>query len=70
MPDTLSATDLRLWAAKCAADAADINCSGDQRARLMKMHDSLLSLADSAEWLAGTTGAKSSAKECQDAMRA
>ena len=39
MPDTLSATDLRLWAAKCAADAADINCSGDQRARLMKMHD-------------------------------
>jgi len=66
MPDTLSATDLRLWAAKCAADAADINCSGDQRARLMKMRDSLLSLADSAEWLVGT---KSSAKECQDAMR-
>ena len=67
MPDTLSATDLRRWAAQCAAAAADINCSGDQRARLMKMHDSLLSLADSAEWLAGT---KSSAKECQDAMRA
>jgi hypothetical protein len=66
MPDTLSATDLRKWAADCAADAADIHGSGDQRARLMKMHDALLALADSADWLAGT---KNSAGECRGAMR-
>lgn len=54
MPDTLSAIDLRRWAAQCARDANDINRSADDRERLLKMQTSLLSLADSADWLAGS----------------
>jgi hypothetical protein len=53
MPDTLSANDLRRWAAQCAQKADDVNRSADERARLMRMHASLLALAESADWLAG-----------------
>lgn len=52
MHDTLSAPDLRRWAAQCA-DEAVRTCSQDDRERLLKMRDSLLSLAESADWLAG-----------------
>jgi hypothetical protein len=53
MPDTLSAIDLRRWAAQCAQKAEDVNRSGDERDRLLRMHASLLALAESADWLAG-----------------
>lgn len=59
MPDTLSATDLRRWATQCTAQSTETSRSHDDRARLMRMHDSLLSLADNADWL---TGAESSAQ--------
>jgi len=53
MPDTLSAIDLRRWAAQCAQKADDANRSSEERDRLLRMHASLLALADSADWLAG-----------------
>jgi hypothetical protein len=53
MPDTLSAIDLRRWATQCAQKADDVNRSAEERDRLLRMHASLLALADSADWLAG-----------------
>jgi hypothetical protein len=53
MTDTLSALDLRRWAAQCEEQANDVRCSGEDRARLMKMRASLLALAESADWLEG-----------------
>jgi hypothetical protein len=51
--DTLNATELRLWAAHCLAQANDGMCSGEERDRLMTMHDSLLALAENSDWLEG-----------------
>lgn len=53
MPDTLSAHDLRRWAAQCAQQANDINRSGDEREYLLKMQSSLLALVEGADWLLG-----------------
>jgi hypothetical protein len=48
-----SAADLRRWAIQCAAQANDPLMSGDNRDRLLKMRQSLLSLADTEDWLRG-----------------
>lgn len=55
MPDTLNATELRRWAARCVNQANDKNCSGEERERLLKMRQSLLALAENADWLNGKT---------------
>ena len=52
MPDNLSAIDLRRWAARCA-DLAQTNGCAEERERLARMSDAILSLADNADWLAG-----------------
>ena len=52
MTDTLNALDLRVWADRCLAHANG-RCSGDERARLLKMRTSLLHLAENADWLNG-----------------
>jgi len=51
--DTLNATELRRWAEHCLAQANDGMCSGEERDRLMTMHDSLLALAENSDWLEG-----------------
>lgn len=38
---------------QCQAKANDPRCSQEDRARLLKMRASLLSLADTTDWLAG-----------------
>lgn len=48
-----SATDLRIWAMECFEQANDPRASGDERARLMRMHEGLLALANGEDWLAG-----------------
>ena len=53
MPDTLNAAELRRWAMECGAKAHMSNCGAEDRARLLKMRESLLALADNADWLAG-----------------
>jgi len=53
MVDTLSASELRYWAARCLTSANDPRCSAGDRERLLKMRASLLDLARNADWLAG-----------------
>jgi hypothetical protein len=53
MRDILDATDLRRWATQCAAQATDIFCISSDHERLMTIRQSLLALADNADWLAG-----------------
>jgi hypothetical protein len=61
MTDTLSATELRLWAERCLTQANDPRSTGDERDRLMKMRASLLQLAENADWLDGKRKAMASA---------
>jgi hypothetical protein len=53
MTDTLNAAEPRRWAMRCMtrADAAD--CDDEERARLLRMREGLLALADNADWLDG-----------------
>jgi hypothetical protein len=53
MPDTLNAAELRRWAMECGAQADSPNCSTEERTRLLTMRESLLALAENADWLAG-----------------
>lgn len=53
MTDTLNSSELKRWAAQCLAQANNPRASGEERERLLKMHTSLLALADNADWLAG-----------------
>jgi hypothetical protein len=53
MVDPLNADDLRSWAAQCAAKAEQIISPRAERERLLKMRESLLALADNADWLTG-----------------
>jgi hypothetical protein len=53
MRDILDAADLRRWAIQCAAQATDVFCISSDRERLMQIRESLLALADNADWLAG-----------------
>jgi hypothetical protein len=38
---------------QCAARADAAQCTAEERARLLTMRESLLALADNADWLAG-----------------
>ena len=46
----MTAQELRRWAARCHADAKKTRCIED-RERLEKMSQSLLSLAENQDWL-------------------
>jgi hypothetical protein len=61
MPDTLNAAELRRWAIKCGSQADAANCSAEDRARLLTMRESLLALADNADWLAGKSESEQAA---------
>jgi len=53
MLDTLNAAELRRWAMQCAVEADDESCAAEERTRLLTMRESLLALAENADWLAG-----------------
>lgn len=53
MFDPLNAEELRQWAAHCAEKAERAAASRADRERLLEMKDSLLALADNADWLFG-----------------
>ncbi|MEJ2436323.1 MAG: hypothetical protein P8Y53_25445 [Pseudolabrys sp.] len=53
MPDTLDAAALRRWAMQCAAKADDKGVSAPERERYLTTRESLLALAENADWLAG-----------------
>lgn len=53
MMDTLSGPELRRYAMRCRAQADNPACSEEERRRLLDMHSSFLSLAETADWLAG-----------------
>ena len=53
MPDLLNAAELRRWAMECGARAYRPDCSAEDNVRLLTMRESLLALADNADWLNG-----------------
>jgi hypothetical protein len=57
MLDTLNAAELRRWAMQCATEAASEGCDAEERTRLLTMRESLLALAENADWLDGRYGA-------------
>jgi hypothetical protein len=57
MPDTLNAAELRRLAMECAAMADADGCESKERKRLLTMRESLLALAENADWLAGKPAA-------------
>ncbi len=56
MIDTLNAGKLRAWANECAVSASAEDCPAEAKARYLKMQESLLALADNADWLEGKSG--------------
>lgn len=61
MLDTLNAAELRRWAMECGAQADRLSCSDEDRDRLLTMRESLLVLANDADWLAGKAPQKAAA---------
>lgn len=57
MPDMLNAAELRRLAMRCSARAEEENCTTTERERLLKMRETLLDLAQNADWLAGRRAA-------------
>jgi len=53
MLDLLNAAELRRWAMECGAKAYRPDCSPDDSNRLLTMRESLLALAENADWLNG-----------------
>jgi hypothetical protein len=66
MPDTLDAAELRRMAIKCAARAEQANCDAAERGRLMAMRESLLALAENADWLAGKRTAQTAPEQAAE----
>ena len=60
MADTLNAAELRRLAIECATRAYNRDCRPADRERYLKMQESLLALAESADWLAGKTSGERS----------
>jgi hypothetical protein len=53
MFDPLNGDELRLWAAHCETKAKQAIWSRAEREGLLRMRESLLALADTADWLGG-----------------
>ena len=53
MNDPLNAEELRRWAAHCQAKAKQAAWCRAEHERLLRMQESLLALADTADWLSG-----------------
>jgi hypothetical protein len=59
---SLSAADLRLWAARCARQAQD--AKGDEEVvQLLKMQTGLLELAETQDWFEGKRGGAADADQ-------
>ncbi len=56
MNTNISASDLRRWARQFDAQAIDPRATGDERERLLKMKQALLTLAENQDWLDGRSG--------------
>ena len=53
--NAISSADLRRWAMECYDQAVDPRASGEEREQLLKMRQSLLTLAEEQDWLNGKT---------------
>ena len=53
MTPTLDAANLRRWAMQCATQAENLGTREEERARLLRMRESLIELADNDDWLHG-----------------
>lgn len=53
--NSISSADLRRWAMECYDQAINPRASGEERERLLKMRQSLLTLAGEQDWLNGKT---------------
>jgi hypothetical protein len=53
MIDILSARELCRWAMRCLTQASDRNCTAEELERYLQIRESLLALAENADWLAG-----------------
>lgn len=51
--NSISSADLRRWAMECYDQAVDPRASGEEREQLLKMRQSLLTLAEEQDWLNG-----------------
>ena len=48
-----SGEELRAWASRCRAQANEPRLSSDERARLLKMSEALIVVANTQDWLDG-----------------
>ena len=53
--NAISSADLRRWAMECYDQAVNPRASGEERERLLRMRQSLLTLAEEQDWLNGKT---------------
>ena len=53
MLDPLNAEELSQWATRCAEKAGQTVSPREERERLLKTRDALLTLAENADWLSG-----------------
>ncbi|MGD9924571.1 MAG: hypothetical protein AB7V13_24460 [Pseudorhodoplanes sp.] len=51
--NSISSLELRRWAMECYDQAINPRASGEERERLLKMRQSLLTLAEEQDWLNG-----------------
>ena len=66
--NSISSADLRRWAMECYDQAIDPRASGDERDRLFRMRQSLLTLAEEQDWLNGKTKTPSGARVSGDSV--
>lgn len=66
--NSISSADLRRWAMECYDQAIDPRASGDERDRLLRMRQSLLTLAEEQDWLNGKTKTPSGARVSGDSV--
>ena len=66
--NSISSADLRRWAMECYDQAIDPRVSGDERDRLLRMRQSLLTLAEEQDWLNGKTKTPSGARVSGDSV--
>jgi hypothetical protein len=66
--NAISSADLRRWAMECYDQAVNPRASGEERARLLKMRQSLLTLAEEQDWLNGKAKIPSGARHAGDSV--
>lgn len=67
MHDTMNAAALRRLAKECAVKASEDDCIPQERQRLVSMQQSLLALANDADWLDGKFSPLANAQDLKSA---